>query len=83
MVIAIIGILVALLLPAINAARQAAMRNSCINNMRQCGLALHNYHDVYKKFPTISPLDDISIHVPGARELLDRRQPARRIQFRL
>jgi prepilin-type N-terminal cleavage/methylation domain-containing protein len=64
-VIAIIGILVALLLPAINAARQAAMRNSCINNMRQCGLALHNYHDVYKKFPTISPLDDITKHVIG------------------
>jgi prepilin-type N-terminal cleavage/methylation domain-containing protein len=58
-VIAIIGILVALLLPAINAARQAAMRNACINNMRQVGLALHNYHDVYKKFPVISMYDDV------------------------
>jgi prepilin-type N-terminal cleavage/methylation domain-containing protein len=58
-VIAIIGILVALLLPAINAARQAAMRNACINNMRQVGLSLHNYHDVYKKFPVISMYDNI------------------------
>lgn len=59
-VIAIIGILVALLLPAINAARQAAMRNACINNMRQVGLSLHNYHDVYKKFPVISMYEDIA-----------------------
>jgi len=64
-VIAIIGVLVALLLPAINAARQAAMRNACINNMKQVGLSLHNYHDVYKKFPNVSPLDDLQLHVPG------------------
>jgi len=69
-VIAIIALLVALIFPAVRSARPAARRYACKNNLKQIGIALHNYHDKYGSFPPADTVDENGNRLHSWRTLI-------------
>jgi type II secretory pathway pseudopilin PulG len=67
-ILAVLGILIALLVPAVQSARAAARRAQCINNLKQIGLAFHNFHDSFKRFPAAS---DVTRNADGSIKAVD------------
>lgn len=75
-VIAIIGILIGMLLPAVQQVREAARRTQCLNNMRQLGLACHNFESAFMRFPPGCNWNDDSADQMRGEQLLDRERIA-------
>ncbi len=69
-VIVVIGVLVSLLLPAVNAVRETARRTHCLSNLRQIGLAMEQYVDIHKRFPLAAQLPSVTPDKPDLADVL-------------